>query len=265
MVLFVLHVSCSLRSQPPTSLSLFLLWPPGLCPSRPMVSESINSSLFHQLAEQLQQQNLEQFQKQLLEHQHLEHQQHQQHQQKVPHPDKHTHKRQKKIFTSSGTQTLPLVSLTHPDASSRPANFAKRVVTERVEISCLKSIQPHFSYSCPSNDPIVTGVLLIVFSLWAWRGRIPSLDQRTQSQQPRAAASHSILSQRANWMNPLTTNNRYGWPLPNIKDHTSYSKVLLIDWPSYWRWFDTLLCRLMMSGSGTVTSQSCIGYCMISV
>ncbi|XP_055361888.1 SR-related and CTD-associated factor 8 isoform X2 [Betta splendens] len=41
----------------------------------PMVSEPINSSLFHQLAEQLQQQNLEQFQKQLLEHQ--------QHQQKV--------------------------------------------------------------------------------------------------------------------------------------------------------------------------------------
>lgn len=36
---------------------------------RPMVSEPINSSLFHQLAEQLQQQNLEQFQKQLLEHQ----------------------------------------------------------------------------------------------------------------------------------------------------------------------------------------------------
>nr|XP_015825905.2 SR-related and CTD-associated factor 8 [Nothobranchius furzeri] len=35
----------------------------------PMVSEPINSSLFHQLAEQLQQQNLEQFQKQLLEHQ----------------------------------------------------------------------------------------------------------------------------------------------------------------------------------------------------
>lgn len=34
-----------------------------------MVSEPINSSLFHQLAEQLQQQNLEQFQKQLLEHQ----------------------------------------------------------------------------------------------------------------------------------------------------------------------------------------------------
>lgn len=42
---------------------------------RPMVSEPMNSSLFHQLAEQLQQQNLEQFQKQLLEHQ--------QHQQKV--------------------------------------------------------------------------------------------------------------------------------------------------------------------------------------
>ncbi|XP_056915395.1 SR-related and CTD-associated factor 8 isoform X2 [Takifugu flavidus] len=41
----------------------------------PMVSEPINSSLFHQLAEQLQQQNLEQFQKQLLEHQ--------QHQQKT--------------------------------------------------------------------------------------------------------------------------------------------------------------------------------------
>lgn len=40
-----------------------------------MVPEPINSSLFHQLAEQLQQQNLEQFQKQLLEHQ--------QHQQKV--------------------------------------------------------------------------------------------------------------------------------------------------------------------------------------
>ncbi|KAM9787178.1 SR-related and CTD-associated factor 8 isoform X1 [Syngnathus typhle] len=35
----------------------------------PMVSEPMNSSLFHQLAEQLQQQNLEQFQKQLLEHQ----------------------------------------------------------------------------------------------------------------------------------------------------------------------------------------------------
>lgn len=46
-----------------------------LTPFRPMVSEPINSSLFHQLAEQLQQQNLEQFQKQLLEHQ--------QHQQKV--------------------------------------------------------------------------------------------------------------------------------------------------------------------------------------
>ncbi|XP_068608484.1 SR-related and CTD-associated factor 8-like [Brachionichthys hirsutus] len=41
----------------------------------PMVSEPMNSSLFHQLAEQLQQQNLEQFQKQLLEHQ--------QHQQKA--------------------------------------------------------------------------------------------------------------------------------------------------------------------------------------
>uniref|UniRef100_A0A8D0ADG2 SR-related CTD associated factor 8 n=1 Tax=Sander lucioperca TaxID=283035 RepID=A0A8D0ADG2_SANLU len=41
----------------------------------PMVSEPINTSIFHQLAEQLQQQNLEQFQKQLLEHQ--------QHQQKV--------------------------------------------------------------------------------------------------------------------------------------------------------------------------------------
>lgn len=36
----------------------------------PVVSESINSSIFHQLAEQLQQQNLEQFQKQLMEHQH---------------------------------------------------------------------------------------------------------------------------------------------------------------------------------------------------
>uniref|UniRef100_A0A665VPE1 SR-related CTD associated factor 8 n=1 Tax=Echeneis naucrates TaxID=173247 RepID=A0A665VPE1_ECHNA len=47
--------------------------------SSPMVSEPINSSLFHQLAEQLQQQNLEQFQKQLLEHQ--------QHQQKVDHSD----------------------------------------------------------------------------------------------------------------------------------------------------------------------------------
>ncbi|XP_061824586.2 SR-related and CTD-associated factor 8-like isoform X1 [Nerophis lumbriciformis] len=35
----------------------------------PIVSEPINSSLFHQLAEQLQQQNLEQFQKQLFEHQ----------------------------------------------------------------------------------------------------------------------------------------------------------------------------------------------------
>ncbi|XP_060938372.1 SR-related and CTD-associated factor 8 isoform X2 [Limanda limanda] len=35
----------------------------------PMVSEPMNSSLFHQLAEQLQQQNLEQFQKQLMEHQ----------------------------------------------------------------------------------------------------------------------------------------------------------------------------------------------------
>jgi len=35
-----------------------------------MVSESINNSLLHQLAEQLQQQqNLEQFQKQLMEHQ----------------------------------------------------------------------------------------------------------------------------------------------------------------------------------------------------
>ena len=39
----------------------------ALC--RPMVSDSINNSLFHQLAEQLQQQNLEQFQKQLMEHQ----------------------------------------------------------------------------------------------------------------------------------------------------------------------------------------------------
>ncbi|XP_062864102.1 SR-related and CTD-associated factor 8 isoform X2 [Trichomycterus rosablanca] len=35
----------------------------------PLVSESLNTSLFHQLAEQLQQQNLEQFQKQILEHQ----------------------------------------------------------------------------------------------------------------------------------------------------------------------------------------------------
>lgn len=42
---------------------------------RPVVSDSINSSIFHQLAEHLQQQNLEQFQKQLMEHQ--------QHQQKV--------------------------------------------------------------------------------------------------------------------------------------------------------------------------------------
>lgn len=42
-------------------------------PQLPMVSESINTSIFHQLAEQLQQQNLEQFQKQILE----------QHQQKV--------------------------------------------------------------------------------------------------------------------------------------------------------------------------------------
>uniref|UniRef100_A0A672NYE6 SR-related CTD associated factor 8 n=1 Tax=Sinocyclocheilus grahami TaxID=75366 RepID=A0A672NYE6_SINGR len=41
----------------------------------PVVPESINSSIFHQLAEHLQQQNLEQFQKQLMEHQ--------QHQQKV--------------------------------------------------------------------------------------------------------------------------------------------------------------------------------------
>uniref|UniRef100_A0A671RIL7 Protein SCAF8-like n=1 Tax=Sinocyclocheilus anshuiensis TaxID=1608454 RepID=A0A671RIL7_9TELE len=41
----------------------------------PVVPESINSSIFHQLAEHLQQQNLEQFQKQLMEHQH--------HQQKV--------------------------------------------------------------------------------------------------------------------------------------------------------------------------------------
>lgn len=38
-------------------------------PQLPVVSESINTSIFHQLAEQLQQQNLEQFQKQLLEHQ----------------------------------------------------------------------------------------------------------------------------------------------------------------------------------------------------
>ncbi|XP_016325103.1 protein SCAF8-like isoform X2 [Sinocyclocheilus anshuiensis] len=36
----------------------------------PVVPESINSSIFHQLAEHLQQQNLEQFQKQLMEHQH---------------------------------------------------------------------------------------------------------------------------------------------------------------------------------------------------
>lgn len=50
---------------PPESLCLITL----LTASRPMVSEPINSSLFHQLAEQLQQQNLEQFQKQLLEHQ----------------------------------------------------------------------------------------------------------------------------------------------------------------------------------------------------
>lgn len=50
--------------------------------SRPMVSEPINSSLFHQLAEQLQQQNLEQFQKQLLEHQ--------QHHQKVDLTDIYT-------------------------------------------------------------------------------------------------------------------------------------------------------------------------------
>uniref|UniRef100_A0A3Q4MIX3 SR-related CTD associated factor 8 n=1 Tax=Neolamprologus brichardi TaxID=32507 RepID=A0A3Q4MIX3_NEOBR len=50
---------------PPESLCLITL----LAASRPMVSEPINSSLFHQLAEQLQQQNLEQFQKQLLEHQ----------------------------------------------------------------------------------------------------------------------------------------------------------------------------------------------------
>lgn len=50
---------------PPKSLCLITL----LTASRPMVSEPINSSLFHQLAEQLQQQNLEQFQKQLLEHQ----------------------------------------------------------------------------------------------------------------------------------------------------------------------------------------------------
>uniref|UniRef100_A0A673I278 Protein SCAF8-like n=1 Tax=Sinocyclocheilus rhinocerous TaxID=307959 RepID=A0A673I278_9TELE len=35
----------------------------------PVVPESINSSIFHQLAEHLQQQNLEQFQKQLMEHQ----------------------------------------------------------------------------------------------------------------------------------------------------------------------------------------------------
>lgn len=35
----------------------------------PVLSESINSSIFHQLAEHLQQQNLEQFQKQLMEHQ----------------------------------------------------------------------------------------------------------------------------------------------------------------------------------------------------
>ncbi|XP_053700324.1 SR-related and CTD-associated factor 8 isoform X1 [Synchiropus splendidus] len=41
----------------------------GTSSQLPMVSEPINSSLFHQLAEQLQQQNLEQFQKQLLEHQ----------------------------------------------------------------------------------------------------------------------------------------------------------------------------------------------------
>lgn len=35
----------------------------------PVVSDSINNSIFHQLAEHLQQQNLEQFQKQLMEHQ----------------------------------------------------------------------------------------------------------------------------------------------------------------------------------------------------
>lgn len=48
-----------------------------------MVSESINNSLFHQLAEQLQQQNLEQFQKQILEHQ--------QHQQKVKETEEKLH------------------------------------------------------------------------------------------------------------------------------------------------------------------------------
>ncbi|KAK6490176.1 SR-related and CTD-associated factor 8 [Huso huso] len=41
----------------------------------PSVTESINNSIFHQLAEQLQQQNLEQFQKQLLEHQQQQQQQ----------------------------------------------------------------------------------------------------------------------------------------------------------------------------------------------
>ncbi|XP_041109733.1 SR-related and CTD-associated factor 8-like isoform X2 [Polyodon spathula] len=46
----------------------------------PSVTESINNSIFHQLAEQLQQQNLEQFQKQLLEHHHHHHHQQQQQQ-----------------------------------------------------------------------------------------------------------------------------------------------------------------------------------------
>lgn len=69
-----LYVICMLFSKAVTCFSYFF----KSCATvflRPVVSDSINSSIFHQLAEHLQQQNLEQFQKQLMEHQ--------QHQQKV--------------------------------------------------------------------------------------------------------------------------------------------------------------------------------------
>lgn len=64
VVWFIYQAALANDTPPPQSLTSCLL-----AASRPMVSEPINSSLFHQLAEQLQQQNLEQFQKQLLEHQ----------------------------------------------------------------------------------------------------------------------------------------------------------------------------------------------------
>lgn len=69
------HLSCELISVGGVGSAASAVLMGLVTPFRPMVSEPINSSLFHQLAEQLQQQNMEQFQKQLLEHQ--------QHQQKV--------------------------------------------------------------------------------------------------------------------------------------------------------------------------------------